>query len=127
MPSAASSASSIALMQPRPITAPASRAAPAARLSAGVESLRDLATVPPMRQIVRTAGDSPGAPSSGSARGPGAPAPLGATGVSLSKDAGSAAPSPLAALEDLGLTEQVPLMTYAQAEQQSGTWTYSVG
>ena len=33
----------------------------------------------------------------------------------------------LAALEDLGLTEQVPLMTYAQAEQQSGTWTYSVG
>lgn len=33
----------------------------------------------------------------------------------------------IAALEDLGLTEQVPLVTYAQEEQQGGTWTYSVG
>ena len=33
----------------------------------------------------------------------------------------------LSALEDLGLTEQVPLVTYAQEDQQSDSWTEALG
>lgn len=33
----------------------------------------------------------------------------------------------ISALEDLGLTEQVPLVTYAQEAQESGAWTETVG